>query len=262
MPEQQACSSRAEHLTVNEIERLARIFISLGVERIRLTGGEPLLRHDLIDIAEALGRISGLKELTLSTNGFRLKEMGPMLKNAGVGRVNISLDTLEAQKFQKITGTEYHHEVLQGIDAALESGLTPVKLNMVVLAGINDSEIVPMVEYAAQRGLDLRFIESMPIGDAGVDVMQHHLPAEQILLRVKQAYGAELIPQAQNNDGGPARYFRIGDKGAKVGVISAVSRQFCDHCNRVRLTATGDLLTCLGNAGSVALASYDAFWCQ
>ena len=253
-PEKVQVTRQSQCLSAAEIKRLASLFIDLGVRKIRLTGGEPLLRHDLVSIVQSLGSLVDLQELTLSTNGQRLKVLAESLKDGGVNRVNISLDTLQRDRFQRITGLDLLHEVMQGIEAALKVGLTPIKINMVVLAGVNDDEIVPMLRFAKQRGLDLRFIESMPIGAAGQKAMQHFIAADQILDRIQQSTQSELIPLAGMRGAGPARYYRLGQYGATVGVISAVSRHFCHSCNRVRLSARGDLLPCLGEVGSISLA--------
>jgi cyclic pyranopterin phosphate synthase len=233
--------------------RLAGAFAALGVTRIRLTGGEPLLRNDLDVIASGIAAFDGVREVTLSTNGELLAERAVDLQAAGVGRVNVSLDSLDRDNFTRITGNGDLDRVVAGIDAALACGLRPVKLNMVVMRGVNDHEIGPLLDFARTRGLDLRFIETMPIGAAGADGARHLVDADAILAAVRAHCESELVPLMGRRGGGPARYYRVGSDDMTVGVISAMSRHFCSDCNRVRLTAAGDLQLCLGRPGRVAL---------
>ncbi len=254
-PQGDKASTSGGTLAIDQIERLAELFLRLGVKRIRLTGGEPLLRNDIVEVAQALSALPGLAELTLSTNGFRLAQLAEPLYRAGVSRVNVSIDSLTPQTFRAITRSDCHAEVMAGIRRAVAVGMRPVKINVVALRGINDHEIIEMVRLAAQWGLDLRFIEAMPIGTAGAASMRHQLPAEEILRRMRAGLGTALIPETGHVGGGPARYYRLGALGGSVGVISAVSRHFCASCNRVRIAANGDLLTCLGHAGSAPLGA-------
>lgn len=244
----------AEFLRHEECARLIRLFAELGVHKLRLTGGEPLARRGIVDLARLIGRIPGISDLSLSTNGHLLERHAPALKAAGVARVNISLDSLDPGTFACITGGGDLHAVRRGIDAALAAGMAPVKLNMVVLKGINDHEIGALLDYARDRGAQLRFIETMPVGEAGAAGMAHYLPAEAILARVRTHAGAELIPVTGAPGAGPARCYRIGAGPATVGIISAISRHFCAGCNRVRLTARGELVLCLGQEDRVDLA--------
>ncbi|PKM43949.1 MAG: GTP 3',8-cyclase MoaA [Gammaproteobacteria bacterium HGW-Gammaproteobacteria-1] len=252
MPEDAHGSGRARRLSLEETARLVGLFARMGVERFRLTGGEPLLRKDLVPLAAALTSLPGVRDLSLSTNALLLEQSAAALAAAGVGRLNISLDSLQPERFADITGGGDLAAVLRGIEAARAAGMTPIKLNMVALNGINDDEITAMAEFAQARGLELRYIETMPVGGQGEWSMRHHLPAEQIMVRLKEHYGTDLLPQHEGA-GGPARMYRIGAHGPRIGVISAVSRHFCASCNRVRLTAAGDLVLCLGNENSVSL---------
>lgn len=254
MPREGACFGNAgEFLTNAELVRLVRLFAELGVRRVRLTGGEPLVRRDLVELAGAIGGLPGIDDLSLSTNGQLLGHYAQPLYRAGVKRVNISLDSLDPAVFARITRSGDLGAVLGGIDAALAAGMAPVKLNMVVLKGINDREIETLFEFATAHDLDLRYIETMPVGPQAGASMACHYPAASILGRLRQHVGASLVPAKGSKGAGPARYYQIGSGPAKVGVISAVSRHFCEGCNRVRLTATGELVFCLGHSDRVSL---------
>jgi cyclic pyranopterin phosphate synthase len=244
---------RSEFLSYEELTRLIRLFAELGVSHVRLTGGEPLVRRGLVEWVDQIKRLPGIEELSLSSNAHLLAEHAAALKTAGLDRVNISLDSLDPETFRQVTRNGDLKRVLAGIDAALKTGLHPVKLNMVVMKGINHQEIEPMLDYALERGANLRFIETMPIGRAGLDGIEHYYPAATILERVKAHVGAELIPAATDKGAGPARYYRISGSPATVGVISAMSRHFCDGCNRVQLTARGELVLCLGQEDRASL---------
>ncbi|MBF0453718.1 MAG: GTP 3',8-cyclase MoaA [Magnetococcales bacterium] len=233
-------------LSLEEIARLVRIFTELGVERIRLTGGEPLLRKNILSLIKEIGSLPHLTELSLSTNALLLARYAHAMKQAGVSRVNISLDTLDPARFATLTRGGDLAGVLSGISAAVEAGLHPVKVNMVVMKGINDQEIPEMVSFARQHGLVLRFIETMPIGEAGREMEDRFVPAEEILTQIQARFASDLIPVHQPRGSGPARYYRIAGTEAEVGIISARSRHFCDTCNRMRLTSTGKLVLCLG----------------
>ena len=240
-------------LAPEPLARVAAAFARLGVRRVRLTGGEPMLRRDILRIVEGVAGVPGIEDLSMSTNGYLLDRHAGALRAAGLARVNVSLDSLDAERFHRITRSGSLARVLAGIDAALAAGLAPVKLNMVVLGGVNDDEIASMLGFAAARGLELRFIETMPLGRPGHDAMRHHVPAARILERVRAHAGTDLVPVASTAGAGPARCYRLGASGATVGVIAAVSRHFCATCNRVRLNAQGDLLPCLGQAHRTSL---------
>ncbi len=244
---------RAEFLTFEEMTRLIRLFTELGVDKVRLTGGEPLVRRGLLDFVKQLHALPGLKDLSMSSNAHLLAAQAAELKAAGISRVNISLDSLKPEVFRQITVNGDLEPVLQGIDAALEAGMHPVKINMVVMRGLNDDEIESMLDYAVERGADLRYIETMPIGEAGIAGTDYYMPAVEILARLKEYLGEELIPAKGGKGAGPARYYQVSDGPVRVGVISALSRHFCDDCNRVRLTAKGDLVLCLGQEDRVSL---------
>jgi cyclic pyranopterin phosphate synthase len=252
-PARDPSSSCAERLTPDGIIRVARAFARLGVSRVRLTGGEPMLRRDLECIVEGVAALPGIKDLSLSTNGYLLERRAHRLRGAGLQRVNLSLDSLDPSRFRAITRGGRLERVLAGIDAALAARLAPVKLNMVVLRGVNEDEIPAMLEFAAAKRLELRFIETMPLGRPGREAMSQHVPAGEILQRVRAHAGQDLVPVTSSAGAGPARCYRLGASGATVGVIAAVSRHFCATCNRVRLSASGDLHLCLGNEHRVPL---------
>lgn len=243
-----------ELLTIEELIRLGRIFTQLGIGKIRITGGEPLLRRNLVKLVQALHAMPGLVDLSLSTNASGLVELARPLKQAGVQRLNISLDSLQPSTFAEITRGGDVHEVLAGIDAAIDAGFHPVKVNMVVMGSINDTEIPDMVSYARRKGLILRFIETMPVGPSGESAMGSFVPMEGILGRIRERFPGEMLPTGQPSAGaGPARYFRVAGIGADVGIISALSQHFCETCNRVRLSSRGALVLCLGQSDRVEL---------
>ena len=242
-----------DFLSYEDLTRLIKLFSELGVYRVRLTGGEPLVRRHLHRLAEMIGQLPAITDLSLSTNGHLLARFATQLKQAGVSRVNISLDSLDPENFHRITRGGDVNRVVNGIDAALAAGMDPVKLNMVVMKGVNDHEIESLLDFSLERGVDLRFIETMPVGEAGVGSMSHYYPATNILKRIRQRYGSALIPVTGNKGAGPARYYRVGASTMKIGVISAISRHFCAGCNRVRLTAKGELVLCLGKNDRVSL---------
>ncbi|MBF0613846.1 MAG: GTP 3',8-cyclase MoaA [Magnetococcales bacterium] len=242
-------------LTLEEIARLGRIFVGLGIDRIRLTGGEPLLRRNLVTLVGNLAAIPGLHELSLTTNALLLDRFALALRQAGLQRVNISLDTLDPATFFRITQGGDVLRVLAGIEAAVAAGLHPVKINMVVMRGVNDHEIPNMIAFAVQHGLVLRFIETMPVGRAGLNSAERYVSADEIVALARAGDGQEWIPvlHPKEQGSGPARYFRIPGSMAEVGIISARSRHFCDTCNRMRLTSRGELVLCLGGMDQVDL---------
>jgi GTP 3',8-cyclase len=244
---------QSEFLSYEEMVRLIRLFSELGVKKVRLTGGEPLVRKGIVGFIQELGKLPEITDLSLSTNAHLLKQFALPIHQAGVKRVNISLDTLNPQRFTDITRGGDVVKVIEGIDEAVAVGLGPVKLNMVVMKGFNDHEIEDMLDFTVQRQVELRFIETMPIGSSGIKTMGQHYPAKDILKRVKEKFGKELIPVTGSIGAGPAKYYQVGDSSVRVGVISAVSRHFCASCNRVRLTAKGDLVLCLGQDDTVSL---------
>ena len=249
----QTHTKKAQVLTFEEIARIVRLFAELGVTKVRLTGGEPLLRKDILDLTRMLGEIPGLSDIPLSTNAHLLPAMALKLKNHGINRANISIDSLIPERFKEITRDGDLETVINGIDAAISVGMKPIKLNMVVMKGTNDDEIESMIEFAINRGLDLRFIETMPIGLAGIEAVDRHLSEKDILDRVYSAYGDRLISQDSKQTDGPAKTLKIEGTHTSIGTISAVSNNFCSSCNRVRLTAKGELILCLGQKDSVSL---------
>jgi GTP 3',8-cyclase len=241
---------RSEVLTFEETRRLAGILCGLGIRQIRLTGGEPLIRNHLPDLIRMLAEIDPLPELSLTTNASRLSRMAGLLKAAGLGRINISLDSLDPEKFHRMTRGGRLRDVLNGIDRALEAGLAPVKLNTVVLRGINDDEILDLIEFAGSKGVENRFLEVMPLGSVGYENRAGFMPAEEIRGIIARKYRLEPLPF---RDGSTAREFRADGGRLQFGVISPVSERFCASCNRLRLSARGRLQLCLGHEDGVDL---------
>jgi cyclic pyranopterin phosphate synthase len=241
---------RAQVLTLEELGTIGRAFVELGVRKIRITGGEPLVRRNVIQLFRDLGQLP-LHELVLTTNGTQLTRMAPELRDAGVRRINVSLDSLKSDRFRKITRFGDLGVVLAGIDAALSAGFEHVKLNSVILKNRNDDEVIDLVRFASDRGMDVSFIEEMPLGVIGDhDRAEAYYSSDEVRRDIEQVY--TLVPTAETT-GGPSRYFRIVETGTRVGFISPHSHNFCDTCNRVRLTVEGRLLLCLGQEHSVDL---------
>lgn len=243
----------AEYLSYEELARIIKAFVNLGVAKIRLTGGEPLVRKNLPSLVEMISGYDGLEDIALSTNAHHLAREAEALTKAGITRANISIDSLKPERFKHITRGGNLEKVLAGVDRALEVGMQPIKFNMVVMKGTNDDEIESMVDYGLEKGVEVRFIETMPIGPAGVAMMDQHYPAEKILARVKAHVGTDLLPSQGKTHDGPSRNYLIAGTQTRIGVISAVSQHFCETCNRVRLTARGILALCLGQEDSVDL---------
>jgi len=242
---------RPQILTLEELALISRAFVELGVGKIRLTGGEPLVRRNVVKLMEDINRLPGLRELVVTTNGSQLQRLAGDLRAAGVKRLNISLDSLDPERFRRITRGGKLEQVLAGIEAAREAGFERIKINSVILKNRNHEEVVPLVRFAAGRGLDISFIEEMPLG-----VIDDHDRAETYYssdeIRRDLAAHFTLLPTAETT-GGPSRYFRLVEHGTRVGFISPHSHNFCDSCNRVRLTVEGRLLLCLGQEHSVDL---------
>ena len=236
-------------LTFAEIERVIGAFVRLGARRVRLTGGEPLLRRGVVDLAARLAALPGLRDLSVSTNGTQLARLAGPLKAAGVGRVNVSLDSLRRECIAEVTGRDCLPQVLDGLKAAKAAGLTPIKLNMVLLPGVNDQDVESMAAFCIEHGFILRLIEAMPMGDSGRSV--GYLDAQGVLARLRARF--DLRPQTVSLGGGPARYWATADGRFTLGVISPISQHFCATCNRVRLSVDGVLYMCLGQEESVAL---------
>ena len=237
---------KAELLTLEELDRLCSAFVDLGVEKLRITGGEPLVRRGIMTFFRAMSRhlASGaLKELTLTTNGSQLGKYAQELADCGVRRVNVSVDTLDAEKFAKITRWGRLGQVLDGIAAAKAAGLK-VKINAVALKGVNEDELFTLTEWCAAEGHDLTFIEVMPMGDMGEeDRLDQYWPLSDLQARLASRYTLIDLP---DRTGGPARYLRLAETGQRIGLITPLTHNFCESCNRVRLTCTGELYMCLG----------------
>lgn len=251
MAEEMEFVPRAQLLTLEELAEITSVFIELGVGKIRITGGEPLIRRNVIKLFRDIGRLPGLRELVLTTNGSQLARMATELKEAGVKRINISLDSLDPEKFHRITRTGDLAVVLAGIDAALAAGFDRIKLNAVILKNRNHDEIIDLVRFAIDRGIDISFIEEMPLGVIGDhDRAEAYYSSDRIRGDLEQFF---MLIATTESTGGPSRYFRIPDTNTRVGFISPHSHNFCEHCNRVRLTCEGRLLLCLGQEHSVDL---------
>ena len=236
---------RRDLLTLEELDRLCSAFVARGTKKIRLTGGEPLVRRDLMGLVRGLSRhlVSGaLQELTLTTNGSQLARYAPELADAGVRRVNVSIDSLDAETFRAVTRRGELDTVLRGLDAAQAAGLK-VKINTVALKGVNDAEIPSMIEWAHGRGMDLTLIEVMPMGEIGAQRIDQYLPLSQ--LRAELAGRYRLTDLAYKTSG-PARYVKVEETGGRLGFITPMTHNFCESCNRVRVTCTGTLYMCLG----------------
>lgn len=244
MPERQTFLPRSEVLSLEELHRLALGFIARGVTRIRLTGGEPLVRRDMIELVRALGRKlgDGLDELTLTTNGMALARYADDLAAAGVRRINVSLDTLDRNTFTSLARRDGLPQVLEGIAAAQAAGMM-VKINVVALKGVNQGELLALMEWAHGRAMDLTLIEVMPLGEVEADRIDQYLPLTEVRAELEQRF--TLVPSAHRT-GGPARYFDVAETGGRIGFITPLTGNFCDGCNRVRVTATGQLHPCLG----------------
>lgn len=242
---------RAHVLSLEEMGMIAEAFVNLGVTKIRLTGGEPLIRSNVITLVNGIGELTGLEELTLTSNGSQLAKYAKELKAAGVKRINISLDSLNGERFHEITRTGRLEQVLDGIEAAIAVGFERIKLNAVILKGRNDDEIIDLTDFAVEKGIDICFIEEMPLG--AIDEHSRSLSffsSEDVKDVLRTSYQLEASKMTTN---GPSRYYDLVDTDSRVGFISPHSHNFCSTCNRVRVTAEGRLLLCLGNEYSVDL---------
>jgi GTP 3',8-cyclase len=245
MPEHMTFLPKADVLSLEELDRLCSAFVRKGVNKLRLTGGEPLVRRDVMTLFRALSRhlkTGALKELTVTTNGSQLARYARELADCGVKRINVSVDTLDPEKFKTITRWGDLAKVLHGIDAAQEAGLG-VKINLVALRGVNEQEIPDILSWAHGRGLDMTIIETMPMGDVDADRTDQYLPLS--LVRANLSTRFTLVP-SEERTGGPARYVRVKETGGRLGFITPLTHNFCESCNRVRLTCTGTLYMCLG----------------
>jgi cyclic pyranopterin phosphate synthase len=246
MSEDMAFLPKAELLSLEELDRLCSAFVGRGVRKLRLTGGEPLVRRNVMWLVNRLGRHlqSGeLDELTLTTNGSQLARYAPELAAAGVRRINVSLDTLQPERFSAITRWGRLDQVLGGVEAASRAGLA-IKINVVALKGVNDDEFVDLVAWCGERGFDITFIEVMPMGEIGGEQrLDQYLPLSMVRAKLREVYALDDI---EYRTGGPARYSRCRETGGRIGFITPLTHNFCESCNRVRLTCTGTLFMCLG----------------
>ncbi|MGC4249905.1 MAG: GTP 3',8-cyclase MoaA [Sphingobium sp.] len=249
MAERMSFLPKSQVLTLEEIALLADLFIARGVRKIRLTGGEPLVRRDLPDLVRRIGRHlgKGLDELTLTTNGTQLAGHAAALHDAGVRRINVSLDTLSPDRFAHITRGGDIFKVMLGLDAAREAGLA-VKINMVALKGVNEDEILPMLHWCDSRGFDLTLIETMPLGDTGEDRTDHYLPLTQVAEHIRRRHMLTALP---HRTGGPARYHAVDGMSVRLGLITPLTHNFCADCNRMRMTCEGKIFMCLGHEDHV-----------
>lgn len=252
MAEDMTFLPRREVLSLEEIERIARIFVGLGVRKLRVTGGEPLVRRGVHQLMHRLGALSPLNELALTTNASQLAACARELRDAGVTSLNISLDTLDPQRFRDLTRIGDVRKVVAGIDAAVQAGFKRLRVNAVILRGQNEQDVLPLVEFAVARGIDIAFIEEMPLGQvnaAGKPLA--FVASDEIHSAVAEHY--QLREQPAPAQAGPARYWQLAGTDTQIGLISPHSNNFCASCNRVRVTAEGRLLLCLGNEHSISL---------
>jgi cyclic pyranopterin phosphate synthase len=251
MPEKMTFLPRKDVLSLEELHKLALAFVARGIRKIRLTGGEPLVRRDVVELVRAIGRQlgDGLDELTITTNGTRLEEFAGDLAAAGIRRVNVSLDTMDPALFETLSRRDKLADVLRGIAAAKAAGMA-VKINTVALKGLNETEIPFLVEWAHAQGHDLTLIEVMPLGEVDGERVEHYLPLPAVRDRLEQRF---TLGDIADQTGGPARYVRVAQTGGRLGFITPLTNNFCATCNRIRVTATGQLYACLGGAEQVDL---------
>lgn len=250
MPVDARFAAREEVMTLEENLRVVQAFVDLGVRKVRITGGEPLVRRDLAKLVRAIASLPERVEVTMTTNGSQLANHAESLRAAGLARINVSLDTLDPARFRAIT----HHgdvaRVLEGLDAAKAAGFDRIKLNVVAMRGVNDGDILSLVDYAMRQGFNISFIEEMPFGDAKRARQLSFMSSDEVRQRIESAHA--LVPTVETT-GGPARYYRIPGSETRVGFISPYTHNFCDSYNRVRVAATGELYPCLGNEGALPL---------
>jgi cyclic pyranopterin phosphate synthase len=252
MSEDMTFLPKADLLTLEELDRLCSAFIAKGVRKLRLTGGEPLVRRNVMSLVRSLSRhlaTGALNELTLTTNGSQLSRFAAELRDCGIRRINVSLDTLDAAKFRAITRWGDLDQVLSGIEAAREAGLA-VKINAVALKNLNEDEIPALMQWAHGLGMALTLIEVMPMGDIGAGRIDQYVPLSLLRARLAKQY---TLTDLEESSGGPARYVHVGETGGKLGFITPMTHNFCESCNRVRITCTGTLHTCLGHEDAADL---------
>ena len=252
MSENMTFLPKQDLLTLEELNRLCSAFIDKGVKRLRITGGEPLVRRDIMTLFQALSKrvdTGDLDELTLTTNGSQLAKYAQELAGCGVKRINVSLDTLEADKFKTLTRWGDLNKVLEGIDAAQQAGIK-VKINAVALKGVNESEFIPMIKWAHGRNMDITFIEVMPLGEVDSARVDQYLPLSDVRRQIEQSL---TLREIDYQTGGPARYAKVEQTGGRIGFITPMTHNFCESCNRVRVTCTGTLFMCLGQEDAADL---------
>ena len=251
MTEDMTFLPRNQILSLEELHEVARAFTELGVKKIRLTGGEPLVRSDILSLIQNIGQLPGLEELLLTTNGAQLGKYAAPLRAAGVNRVNISIDSLDAERFKRISRVGKLESVLAGIEAAREAGFDRIRLNSVIMRGYNEDEVLKLTDFAIERGIDIAFIEEMPLGEAS-DHNREDTTCSNDWVRsvIEEKYP---LVNSTEKTAGPSRYVRISGQQSRIGFISPVTHNFCEDCNRVRVTVEGRLLLCLGNEHSVDL---------
>lgn len=250
MSEDMAFLPREEVLSLEECARLVKVFVNLGVSKVRITGGEPLVRKNALWLFEEVGKLDGLKELVLTTNGSQLEKQAVALKNAGVKRINISIDSLNAERFKKITRTGDLNKVLTGLQASIDAGFEGIKINTVLMRGSNDDEAAHLVQFAIDQKIDISFIEEMPLGEVDHARESTFVSNADTLKLLQSKYS--LLPSTEST-GGPARYWRVANSHTKIGFISPHSHNFCESCNRVRITCKGELYLCLGQEDKIDL---------
>lgn len=251
MSEDMTFMPRAQLLTLEEMATLGRAFVELGVTKIRITGGEPLVRRNILWLLQTLSALPGLRELVLTTNGTQLEKMAPALREAGVKRLNISLDTLRPERFRRMTRFGDLDKILRGIEAARQAGFERIKINTVILKQRNHEEIVDLARFALEQDMDIAYIEEMPLGSIGDhDRAEAYYPSDAIRRDLEHHF--TLVPSTEKT-GGPSKYYRVAGFSHRIGFISPHSHNFCGDCNRVRLTAQGQLLLCLGQEHSMDL---------
>jgi cyclic pyranopterin phosphate synthase len=251
MAEKMTFLPKSQILSLEEITQIAAAFVSLGVKKIRLTGGEPLVRYGIDELVSQIGQLEGIQDFTMTTNGTQLPKYAQALRGAGMNRINISLDTLRADRFKALSRIGEIEKVFAGIKAAQKVGFDKIKLNAVILKGHNDDEILPLVQYAIDGGMDISFIEEMPLGEVDSrSRFDQYCSSDEVREIISKRYSLE---PSHLNTGGPSKYWSIVNTNTKVGFISPHSHNFCDTCNRVRVTVEGRLLLCLGQEHSMDL---------
>ncbi len=241
---------RDEVLSLEECARLVKVFVSLGVGKVRITGGEPLVRKNALWLFEEIGKLKGLNELVVTTNGSQLEKQAIALKQAGVKRINISIDSLNADKFKQITRTGNLEQVLAGLQASIHAGFSGIKINTVLIRGVNDDETADLVQFAIDKKIDISFIEEMPLGLVAHARESTFVSNADTLKLLQSKYS---LLNSTETTGGPARYWRVADTSTKIGFISPHSHNFCESCNRVRITCKGELYLCLGQEDKIEL---------